>query len=65
MAKWLLANFLTPRWYKTPDGKALNAFGHDEVALSRDKAYEVIDETHHHWNDLRASPVPELWTGPN
>eukprot|EP00037_Helgoeca_nana_P000505 m.21979 g.21979 ORF g.21979 m.21979 type:complete len:271 (+) comp10605_c0_seq1:20-832(+) len=50
------------RWYKTPDGKALNAFGHGEVALSRDKAYEVIDETHQHWVDLQANPVPGMWT---
>ena len=34
------------RWYKTPDGKPINAFGHDEVAMDKDYALEIIDETH-------------------
>eukprot|EP00038_Savillea_parva_P009619 m.184752 g.184752 ORF g.184752 m.184752 type:complete len:268 (-) comp16210_c0_seq1:214-1017(-) len=50
------------RWYKTPDGKALNAFGHNEAALDRDMAYKVIAETHHHWHDLMANPMDGLWT---
>ncbi len=48
------------RWYKTPDGKALNAFGFDERALGRKEALEVIEETHEYWRDLvegRVSPV--------
>ena len=49
-------------WYKTPDGKALNAFGHNEAALDRDMAYKVIAETHHHWHDLMANPMDGLWT---
>lgn len=51
------------RWYKTPDGKKLNAFAHGEKALGRDKAYDVIATTHRHWEELAISnPVPsDLW----
>merc|ERR1712226_174141 len=40
------------RWYKTPDGKPLNAFGFEEKALSKSHAVEVIRETHQAWKDL-------------
>ncbi len=40
------------RWYKTPDGKPLNAFGYQEAALPRHVALEVIEETHGYWRDL-------------
>ena len=40
------------RWYKTPDGKPVNAFGHGEAALDAKKAVEVIEETHKHYLDL-------------
>lgn len=51
------------RWYKTPDGKPLNAFGFDGEALDRSKAFEVIDETHEHWKHLVAGRVDKekLW----
>lgn len=51
------------RWYKTPDGKKLNAFGYDEKALSRSAAVEVIEETNHFWRDLTSGKAPkgELW----
>mmetsp|Transcript_104941 Transcript_104941/g.292861 ORF Transcript_104941/g.292861 Transcript_104941/m.292861 type:complete len:268 (+) Transcript_104941:95-898(+) len=53
------------RWYKTPDGKPLNAFGFEEKALNKAKAIAVIDETHHHWKDLRSgkSKAGKVWTG--
>lgn len=52
------------RWYKTPDGKPLNAFGFDEKALPRAKALEVIEETHHYWQALRSGQTAagKLWT---
>jgi len=40
------------RWYKTPDGKPLNAFGYDEKALGKKEALEVIEETHGAWKKL-------------
>jgi len=40
------------RWYKTPDGKPLNAFGFGEKALGRAHALEVIAETHGAWQRL-------------
>lgn len=54
------------RWYKTPDGKPLNLFGFGEEAMNREKAIEVIGETHGFWKRLRSSSVPGsggLWTG--
>jgi len=41
------------RWYKTPDGKPLNAFGYDEVALDKAKAIHVVEETHEAWLKLK------------
>ena len=51
------------RWYKTPDNKPINAFGYGEEALGKDFALKVIEETHHHYNDLiggKADPG-KLW----
>ena len=30
------------RWYKTPDGKPLNAFGYEERALDKKHAMEMV-----------------------
>jgi inorganic pyrophosphatase len=51
------------RWYKTPDGKPLNAFGYDERALDRAHALEVIAETHEYWKNLMAGKAKagKLW----
>lgn len=51
------------RWYKTPDGKPLNAFGYDEKALDQAMALEVIEETHQAWKDLKAGKIEKkkLW----
>jgi len=52
------------RWYKTPDGKGLNGFGFNEEALGREKALEVIQETHEAWKRLReGKTATKLWTG--
>merc|ERR1712146_549117 len=53
------------RWYKTPDGKPLNAFGYEEVALDKAKALECIEETHEHWLKLKDGKTDKgkLWTG--
>merc|ERR1719161_1086129 len=52
------------RWYKTPDGKPLNAFGFDEKALGLDKTLEIIEETHEAWQKLKDGKVEsKLWTG--
>jgi len=40
------------RWYKTPDGKPLNAFGYEEKALDKATALEVLAETHEAWEKL-------------
>lgn len=40
------------RWYKTPDGKPINAFGHGEVAMDKSYALEIINETHGFWRNL-------------
>lgn len=51
------------RWYKTPDGKPLNAFGYDEKVLSKTFAEGIIEETHHHWKELVSgkSAKGKLW----
>jgi len=51
------------RWYKTPDGKPLNAFGFDEKALDKAHALEVIAETHDAWKKLCAGETDKgnLW----
>ena len=42
------------RWYKTPDDKPINGFGHNEEALNAAKAVEVIKETNEHYLALMA-----------
>jgi len=51
------------RWYKTPDGKALNAFGYEEQALDKQHALSVVAETHEAWKKLRTKETPagKLW----
>ena len=51
------------RWYKTPDGKPLNAFAFDECALAKKEALEVIHETHVYWQDLKSGKTDKgkLW----
>ena len=51
------------RWYKTPDGKPINAFGHGERALGKDVALEVIHETHAFWQALTRgeTSVDKIW----
>jgi len=51
------------RWYKTPDGKPLNAFGYEEKALDKSKAIEVIAETHDVWKKLKNGLIDKkkLW----
>jgi inorganic pyrophosphatase len=53
------------RWYKTPDGKPLNAFGYDEKFLNKQETDVIIEETHHHWQALREgkSEKGKLWSG--
>jgi inorganic pyrophosphatase len=54
------------RWYKTPDGKPLNTFGFGEAALDRNKALEVITETHEAWRHLVTGRISteNLWVPP-
>mmetsp|Transcript_806 Transcript_806/g.1030 ORF Transcript_806/g.1030 Transcript_806/m.1030 type:complete len:292 (+) Transcript_806:150-1025(+) len=51
------------RWYKTPDGKAINAFGFDEAALNKATAIEVIEETHESYKSLKEGKTEagKLW----
>ena len=51
------------RWYKTPDGKPINAFGHGEAVLSLDETMKVIEETHGQWKALRDGTADQgkLW----
>jgi inorganic pyrophosphatase len=51
------------RWYKTPDGKPLNAFGYEEKALDKAMAIEVIAETHEAWEKLYkgSTDKKKLW----
>jgi len=52
------------RWYKTPDGKPLNGFGYDGVALGKDQTLKIIDETEEAYNRLMSGKVEsKLWTG--
>jgi inorganic pyrophosphatase len=52
------------RWYKTPDGKPLNAFGFEEKCMPRAKANEVIATAFDAWRELRfgSAENPGLWT---
>jgi len=51
------------RWYKTPDGKAVNAFGFDEKALNKEEAIKVIEETHELYQSLKSGKTSagKLW----
>jgi len=51
------------RWYKTPDGKPVNGFGHDEKALGREDAIKVIAETNGFYKSLMDGKVEagKLW----
>jgi len=51
------------RWYKTPDGKPVNGFGHGEKALGAEKAKEVIAETNGFYKKLIAGEAEagKLW----
>jgi len=51
------------RWYKTPDGKPVNSFGHGERVLDADETKEVIEETHGHYKKLLSgeSDAGKLW----
>jgi inorganic pyrophosphatase len=51
------------RWYKTPDGKPINGFGHGEEALGAAKAKEVIEETNGFYKKLMAGETEagKLW----
>jgi len=40
------------RWYKTPDDKPVNGFGHGERALNAAETKEVIAETNKHYKNL-------------
>jgi len=53
------------RWYKTPDGKPVNGFGHGEKALNAAKTKEVIAETHEFYKNLMAGKTDagKLWLG--
>jgi len=51
------------RWYKTPDGKPLNAFGYNEKCLQAEDAIKILDETHLMWKALYDGKVSKfkLW----
>jgi len=41
------------RWYKAPDGKPLNKFGHNEKPISRVEAEKVISEANEAYSRLK------------
>lgn len=51
------------RWYKTPDGKPINAFGYNEECLGADFCKKVIEDTNKHYLDLVAGKADpgKLW----
>jgi len=51
------------RWYKTPDGKPVNGFGHDEKALNAAATKEVIAETNGFYKKLLSGETDagKLW----
>jgi len=51
------------RWYKTPDDKPVNGFGHGEKCLSAAEAKEVIAETNKHYKALLSGEAEKgkLW----
>jgi len=40
------------RWYKTPDGKPLNAFGYGEAALTKSESMDIIKDLQKEWKNL-------------
>ena len=53
------------RWYKTPDGKPINGFGHGERALNAAETKKVIAETNGFYKKLMAGQTEagKLWLG--
>ena len=53
------------RWYKTPDGKPLNAFGFGEKFLNAEETERVVEETHMAWKGLREGKIEagKIWKG--
>jgi len=51
------------RWYKTPDDKPVNGFGHGEKALNAAATKEVIAETNGHYKKLLSGETDagKLW----
>ena len=51
------------RWYKTPDGKPVNGYGHGERALPAADAKKAIAETHAHYKAAAAGTADKgkLW----
>jgi len=49
------------RWYKTPDGKALNGFGYDEKFLDAAETKKVIEENNDAWKKLKKDGSEKLW----
>ncbi|CEL99540.1 unnamed protein product [Vitrella brassicaformis CCMP3155] len=51
------------RWYKVPDGKPLNSFGHDGQAINKTAAEKVISETNEAYKRLLKGEVAKgkLW----
>jgi len=51
------------RWYKTPDDKPVNGFGHGERALNAAETKKVIAETHEHYKALLSGKTEagKLW----
>merc|ERR1719313_2805960 len=51
------------RWYKTPDDKPVNSFGHGEKALNAAATKEVIAETNGHYKKLLSGETDagKLW----
>ena len=57
------------RWYKVPDNKPLNEYAYNGDVIGRDKAIEVVYETHEQWkqlikskSDSDSSKSNDLWT---
>nr|PVC50534.1 inorganic pyrophosphatase [Theileria orientalis] len=53
------------RWYKTPRGKPLNKFLPKKNLCTRKEALELVNETHHHYQQLMEGKLEggDLWTG--
>ena len=51
------------RWYKTPDDKPVNGFGHGERALNAAETKAVIAETNGHYKNLLSGKTEagKLW----